>query len=225
MDSLPGYISIVFILTTFLAIYFFYRSCLASNTAIWVVLGWTIMQGVIGWSGFYTITDTLPPRFILLLMPTLIVMGFLFFTSRGRRFIDGLDPAALTLLHIVRIPVELVLFWLFVHQTVPQIMTFEGRNFDILSGISALFIYYFGFVKNALSKKILLWWNIICLGLLFNIVFLAILSAPVPFQQFAFDQPNEAVFYFPFIWLPGVVVPLVLFSHLVVIRRMVYLAD
>lgn len=220
MDSLPGYISFVFILTTFLTIYFFYRSCLASKTAIWVVLGWTIVQGVIGWSGFYTVTDTVPPRFILLFMPTLVVMGLLFFTSRGRRFIDDIDLRALTILHIVRIPVELVLFWLFVHQTVPQSMTFEGRNFDILSGISAPFIYYFVFVKNTLPKKFLMWWNLICLLLLFNIVFLAFLSAPFPFQQYAFDQPNTAVLYFPYIWLPGVVVPLVLFSHLVVIRRL-----
>ncbi len=220
MESLPGYISFVFILTTFLTIYFFYRSCLASKTAIWVVLGCTILQGVIGWSGFYTVTDTVPPRFILLLMPALVVMGFLFFTSRGHRFMDSLDLRALTLLHIIRIPVELVLFWLFVHQTVPQIMTFEGRNYDILSGISAPFIYYFGFVKNTLPKKFLLWWNLICLLLLFNIVIMAVLSAPFPFQQFAFDQPNVAVFYFPYIWLPGVVVPLVLFSHLVVIRSL-----
>jgi len=220
MESLPGYISFVFILTTFLTIYLFYRSSLASTTAIWVVLGWTIIQGLVGWSGFYTITDTVPPRFILLLMPTLIVMGFLFITSSGRRFMDGLDVRALTILHIIRIPVELVLFWMFAHQTIPQIMTFEGRNFDILSGISAPFIYYFGFVKNTLPKKYLLWWNIICLGLLFNIVFLAIFSAPFPFQLFAFDQPNVGVFYFPFIWLPGVVVPLVLFSHLVVIRSL-----
>jgi len=220
MESLPGYISFVFILTTFLTIYLFYRSSLVSKTAIWVILGWTILQGLIAWFGFYTVIDTFPPRFILLLMPTLVVIGFLFFTSRGRKFIDGLDLRALTLLHIVRIPVELVLLWLYMHQTVPHIMTFEGRNFDILSGISAPFIYYFVFFKNTLPKKFLLWWNLICLLLLFNIVLMAVLSAPFPFQQFAFDQPNVAVFYFPYIWLPGVIVPLVLFSHLVVIRRL-----
>jgi hypothetical protein len=152
-------------------------------------------------------------------MPTLGMMGVLFFTSRGRNFIDDLDPRALTLLHLVRIPVELVLLWLCIQKTVPPIMTFEGRNFDILSGISAPFIYYFGFVKNTLPEKFLMWWNLLCLGLLIHIVCLAFFSAPFPFQQFAFDQPNVAILYFPYIWLPGVVVPLVLFSHLVVIRR------
>ncbi len=219
MELLPLYIPGVFILTTLLSIYLFSRSCPGSKLAWLILMGWTIIQGLIAWTGFYKFTDSLPPRFILVIIPPLICLLALFFTSRGRSFIDGLDTRALTLLHVVRIPVELVLLWLFIHKMVPQLMTFEGRNFDILSGITAPLIYYFGFIKKQISNKAILWWNIICLGLLFNIVVLAILSAPFPFQQMAFDQPNVAVFYFPYVWLPGVVVPLVLFSHLVVIRR------
>jgi hypothetical protein len=121
---------------------------------------------------------------------------------------------------VIRIPVELVLFWLFSYKTIPQLMTFEGRNFDILSGISALLVYYFGFIKKSLDKKFILAWNFICLALLANIVINAFLSAPFPFQKFAFDQPNIAILYFPFVWLPVLVVPLVLFSHLVAIRKL-----
>jgi hypothetical protein len=54
---------------------------------------------------------------------------------------------------------------------------------------------------------------------LFNIVLTAILSAPLPIQQLAFEQPNIAVLYFPFTFLPGFIVPIVLFSHLVVISK------
>jgi hypothetical protein len=63
-------------------------------------------------------------------------------------------------------------------------------------------------------------WNVICLGLLFNIVINAILSAPFPIQRFAFDQPDVAVLYFPFTWLPCCVVPVVLLSHLAVLRQL-----
>ena len=83
------------------------------------------------------------------------------------------------------------------------------------------FIAYFGFTKNILSRKIILAWNFICLALLTNIVVNALLSAPFPFQQFAFDQPNIAILYFPFSWLPSFVVPVVLFGHLVSIRRLI----
>jgi hypothetical protein len=158
---------------------------------------------------------------MLLILPPLFLILTLFFFKKGRHFIDSLDIKTLNLLHVIRIPVEIVLFWLFVHKSVPQIMTFEGRNFDILSGITAPFIYYFGFIKNKLDKKIILAWNFLCLGLLINIVSIALLSAPFPFQKLAFNQPNIALGYFPFIWLPCCIVPLVLFSHLVSIRQLI----
>jgi hypothetical protein len=102
-------------------------------------------------------------------------------------------------------------------------MTFSGRNFDILSGLTAPFVYYFGFVRKKLSTAVILLWNFVCLLLLFNIVAHAILSAPFPFQQLAFSQPNIAVLHFPFTWLPACIVPLVLFSHLVTIRKLLML--
>jgi len=101
-------------------------------------------------------------------------------------------------------------------------MTFSGRNFDILAGITAPFVYYFVFFKKSISKKGLLIWNIICLLLLLNIVVNAILSTPIPIQQFAFDQPNLAILHFPMVWLPTFVVPAVLFSHIVAIYRLTY---
>jgi hypothetical protein len=102
----------------------------------------------------------------------------------------------------------------------PQLMTIEGRNFDILSGVSAPFVYYFAFVKNKLGPKILTAWNFVCLTILVFTVINAVLSVPTLFQQFAFDQPSVAVLYFPFIWLPGIIVPLIYFSHLVCIRKL-----
>jgi len=57
-------------------------------------------------------------------------------------------------------------------------------------------------------------WNIFALLFLINIVVNAILSIPSPLQKFAFDLTNIAVLHFPFIWLPAVVMPIFLFSHL-----------
>ena len=166
----------------------------------------------------------MPPRFFLLIVPPLLFIVILFFTVSGRKFIDDLNLKYLTLLHTIRVLVELVLFWLFLHKVVPQIMTFEGRNFDIFSGLTAPVIFYFGFIKKTLPNKILLLWNFICLGLLINIVAIAVLSAPFPFQQLGFDQPNIALLYFPFIWLPCCIVPLVLLSHLAAIRQFLFIA-
>jgi hypothetical protein len=181
---------------------------------------WLAIQAVFSLNHVYnTDTNAFPPKIFLLgILPTILAILILFSTARGRQFIDSLPLKNLTYLHVVRLPVELVLFWLFLNRAVPQLMTFEGRNFDIIAGISAPIIAYFGFVKAKLSRRTILVWNFICLGLLANIVVNALFSAPSLFQKFAFEQPNIAILYFPFSWLPTFIVPMVLFSHLVAIR-------
>jgi len=181
---------------------------------------WLIIQAILTLNGFYLNTTSLPPKFIFAVLPPLLIIAALFATHEGKIFIDNMSLLHITYLNIVRIPVEIVLYWLFLEKAIPELMTFTGRNFDILAGISAPFIAYYGIRKNKLSKKSLLVWNYISLVLLLNIVINAVLSAPFPFQKFAFDQPNIAILYFPFSWLPAFIVPTVLFGHLVSIRQL-----
>lgn len=215
------YTALIFCVTTLLTVGIF---TLATKPGIkWlVILGiWMAIQAAVGFSGFYKNTTTIPPRFVLLILPALASIFLLFVLPAGRRFIYAADIGKLTLVHVIRIPIEGVLYGLFVDGMIPEIMTFEGMNWDILSGISALLVYYFGFVNPKLNNTVLLIWNIVCLGLLMNIVVIAILSVPTSFQQFGFDQPNIAIGQFPYVWLPSVVVPIVLLSHLVSIRSLV----
>lgn len=218
-NLVPDYVSYLFIVITVLTLWFFYKAS-KSKLSVFVLLAWIAVQGIVSQSNFYLETSILPPRFLLLVVPPLLLVVVLFSTTKGREFIDGLDVTWLTWLHAVRVPVEITLYYLFVYELVPQIMTFEGRNFDILSGATAPVIAFLGYHRQKLNRQILLVWNFVCLALLANIVTTAVLSAPFPFQQLAFEQPNTGVFYFPFSWLPGFVVPMVLFSHLVCIRRL-----
>ncbi len=218
IENLPQYITVIFIAITLLALLMLYKAS-GWRGSVWIIsIVWLTVQAIIAMSGFYTITNTIPPRLIGLAGPALVMIIFLFVTKKGRAFIDKFDSTTLTYLHILRIPVEIVLLLLFLNKQVPELMTFEGRNFDILSGLSAPFIAYFGYSRKKLNSKVLLTWNFICLALLFNIVINAVFSAPTLLQQFAFDQPNVGILYFPFVWLPCFVVPVVLFSHLVCIR-------
>jgi hypothetical protein len=223
MENLPIYVYVIFILTTALTVFFFYKASQRSKRSLIVLLVWLAIQMIVSLSGFYENTTQMPPRFLLLIGIPLLFIIVLFSSLAGRRWMDRLDGKFLTLLHIVRVPVELVLFWLFLNKAVPELMTFSGRNLDILSGLTAPFIYYFGYVRKQLSSTIILLWNFVCLLLLFNIVIHAVLSAPFPFQQLAFEQPNIAVLYFPFTWLPACIVPVVLFAHLVSIRKLLLL--
>lgn len=220
MDNLPIHINAVFGITTFLTVWLFYKAANNSKTFLVITIVWLAIQSVISVSGFYVVTSATPPRFPLLIVPPLLSIILLFITARGRKFLDSLDAKTMTILHTIRIPVEIVLLWLSMYQMVPKLMTFEGRNFDIISGVTAPLIFYFGYVKPVLRRKVLLTWNIVCLGLLINIVVNAALSVPTPFQKFAFDQPNIGILHFPIVWLPCCVVPIVLLSHLATIRQL-----
>lgn len=220
MEHLPIDIYIVFGLGVIATLLLLYKATHYSKPVIIITLLWLALQGAISLSGFYTVTSVVPPRFALLLVPPVVFIIALFLIKKSQRGIDSFDVKILTLLHVVRILVELVLYWLHLYKVIPQVMTFEGRNFDILCGITAPLVWYFGYVKPMLGKKVLLAWNMVCLVLLANIVITAVLSAPLPFQRFAFDEPSVALFYFPFVWLPGFIVPTVFFAHLVTIRRL-----
>ena len=221
METVPAYVWIVFILTTFVTVAFLIQAIkavgirsLPSQILVFLLPLWILFQAMISIGGFYQNETTIPPRLFLFgVFPALltIIAYFIFFRSS---FIERMPLRLLTLVHIVRIPVELVLLWLAFSEQVPQLMTFEGRNFDIVSGILAPIIYLVAFRGGSTNKWLLIAFNIVGLVLLANIVSLAILSLPSPIQQVAFDQPNRAVLFFPYIWLPTVIVPIVLFSHL-----------
>ena len=227
IENLPGYISITFILTTFLTLGFLFYAIrqtvfetLPAKILLFLIPFWLFLTAILALGGFYTKTDSAPPRvFLFAVFPALFVI-ILYFVFFRKNFIEKLPLKILTLLHIIRIPVEIVLLWLFQNSLIPQIMTFEGRNFDILSGITAPFIFWFAFRNGKYNRGLLLIWNIFALLLLFNIVITAAFSLPSPIQMFAFEQPNRAVMYFPYIWLPAVIVPIVFFSHLASLQQL-----
>jgi hypothetical protein len=217
IENLPLYIVIIFIVTTILTVgifqYAIKRGSFSARTTKFLSFAlpfWLFFQAIVAVYGFYFSTPLRLPFFAVL--PAIITIICLFVFSR--EWILRLPLQTLTILHIVRIPVELCLLWLFQSGKIPQIMTFEGINFDILSGITAPILAFAAFRNNKVERLPLIVWNIAALILLLVIVRTAVLSVPSQFQQFGFDQPNVAVLYFPFIWLPAVIVPIVLFSHL-----------
>ncbi len=221
MESLPPYVSIVFILTTFAAIGFLLRAMrvvgldtFPAGLLLFLLPLWIFFQATLALGGFYENFSSVPPRVLVfaVLPPILLIAAYFIFFRKS--FIERLPLQTLTLLHIVRVPVEIVLLWLFIGGQVPQMMTFEGRNFDILSGVLAPIVYLLAFRGGRVNRGILAAYNLLGLALLINVVSIAALSLPSPLQQLNFDQPNRAVMYFPYIWLASIVVPIVLFAHL-----------
>jgi hypothetical protein len=220
IEQVPAYVSIVFLITSFVTLGIFAYAIksvgidlLWTKILLFVIPFWMLFQAVIAVGGFYLSTDTVPPRLPLFaVFPALILIIALFVS--GRDLIARLPLFPLTLLHAIRIPVELTLAWLYGCGLVPQVMTFHGWNYDIASGILAVVVSLVAFRGEKPRRSLLIVFNMIGLILLTNIVTIAILSLQSPIQKLAFDQPNRGVLYFPYIWLPAMIVPIVLFCHL-----------
>ena len=230
MTQIPIYVPIIFIITTIATFGFTYFFTHVTQEikggklplkVSAVILTWLLFTAILALNDFFMVFDSMPPRLVLAIGVPFISIIILFANTKSRAFIKRIPITALTYLHIIRVPVEIVLWWLFIAGLVPQLMTFEGGNYDIFSGISAPFVAIFLVGMKSKKRVAAIIWNLITLFLLFNIVFHAILSTPLPFQQFAFDSPNLGIFKFPFIWLPAFIVPTVLFAHLASLLKLV----
>jgi hypothetical protein len=138
------------------------------------------------------------------------VLGLIYsYTSNGRKFFSALDIRLLTLVQLIRLLVEPVLYWLALYHLVPTVMTFEGKNFDILTGLTVPFIYYFGFVRKTWPTWVMLMWNWMGIALLAVVVSIGVFSAL---------QAPFAIQQFPWALLPGFLVPIAFFAHVGSIR-------
>ena len=229
IPEVPGYVSVVFILTALLTVGIFLfaiaRAGLRSAPAIFLfafVPVWMLVQALLANAGFFQNFEVLPPRAFAFGPLPFFLLTFVYAIFFRKNFVYNLPLGVLTLIHVIRIPVECVLLWLSQSGQVPIEMTFEGRNFDILSGITAPIVYFLAFRKGEPNRTLLIIWNIAALALLTNIVTIAVLAFPSPFQMVGLDQPNVGVTYFPFIWLPGVIVPVVFFCHLASLSQLLF---
>jgi hypothetical protein len=108
---------------------------------------------------------------------------------------------------------EIILWLLYLQHRAPVIMTFEGRNVDILVGLTAIPVGYLCFVRKAWPARVALWWNLAGILILLNVVVHAQLSTPSPFRVFVTDPPLTFIAYWPYILLPGFLVPLAWLGH------------
>jgi len=152
-----------------------------------------------------------PPPLLLLLVVGLV--GLVSWHGRGRwrdiplRLLVGMQS--------FRIVVELLIHLAVVEGVAPEQLTWTGLNFDLLTGLSALLLFPFA---ERLPRWALMIWNLLALGLLINVVTVAILSLPLPIQQF--EPVNAWVAFFPFQWLPMVMVMLAALGHVALFRRL-----
>ncbi|HRH66706.1 MAG TPA: hypothetical protein PLU53_10455 [Bacteroidia bacterium] len=163
--------------------------------------------------------NDLPPHFVVVLLPPVIGSIVLALTPGFGSFLQHVPRHWLIAIQSFRIIMELILWALFLEGVIGKQMTFEGRNFDVLVGLTAVPLAYLVARRKLQSKSWILAWNIAGILLLANIVAVAVLSAPFPFRTFTEGPANTMIAYFPFVWLPGFVVPVAFAMHLFSIQQ------
>jgi hypothetical protein len=174
---------------------------------------WLLIIGAIAYLGFFNDFSGMPPRLFIVLVIPLITIAWVMNNPTALEIIRAMSPTKLLGFQVFRVFVEILLWTLFTQGLLPEQMTFEGRNFDILAGLTGPFMAWLAY-KQKVSKGILIIWNVVCLGLLINIVTTAILSMPTPLRVFMNEPANTIVAAFPIIWLPAFLVPLAYTLHL-----------
>ena len=178
-----------------------------------------VVPGILAARGLLDRYNPLPaPALLLVLVLTAITLTITL-SPIGRRVIAAVGVPALVGFQAFRIPVEWLLHRLYQEGVVPVQMTYAGRNFDIVTGVTAVAVGAW-LTRGARSRAVLLGWNILGLALLANIVTIAILSTPVPFRRFLDGPPNLLPSVLPYVWLPSFLVQLALAGHVLVFRHL-----
>jgi hypothetical protein len=185
----------------------------AAVTAVWMAITW-----IAGANGVLRAWDRMPPPFGILLLGIIAVAVGLAFSPAGRNLAGFAPLWALVAVQSFRLPLELAMHEMYERGIMPGQMTYTGRNFDIVTGATAI-IVAIAVAMGYGGRRLVVAWNVLGFALLVNIIVVAVLSTPV-FAYFGPDRLNTFVTYVPFVWLPAVMVSAALAGHLIVARAL-----
>src|SRR5882762_5872061 len=179
---------------------------------------WFIYVGLLGYFGVVKNTAMRPPGIAFVVVPVLVFLIFFIVRSTASARVALAFPLWIILgTQCFRIGVELFIHQLWIAGLVPKMLTFEGANLDIYVGASAPVIAWLS-TRGRLGIRLALAWNVLGLLALTNVVVRAVLTAPGPFNLIHAEVPNLMMGTFPFLFIPGLFVPLAVALHVLAIR-------
>jgi hypothetical protein len=184
----------------------------AAAAVLWMAATWAAAA-----SGVLRRWDATPPPFALLVVAIVILALRLSLGRYGARLAAGVPLWTLVAVQSFRFPLETAMHALYERGIMPVQMSYSGRNFDIVTGVTALIVALL--VRRGHGRGLVVIWNVMGLALLLNVVSVAILSTP-RIAWFGADRVNVFVTYPPFVWLAAVMVLAALAGHILVFRAL-----
>src|SRR5215470_9173333 len=178
---------------------------------------WLVVTGYLSYTARLHDFSAQPPLLLVLILLSFVAVYFGSYFSAASKLIDSPGLAWLVGLQVFRLAVEIFLDLGYRAGFVPVQMTIEGRNWDVVTGLTALPMAWL-VAKNKAPKWLIYAWNVMGLALLLNVMTIAALSMPTPLRQFHNELANTFVVYFPYVWLPTYLVQVAWMSHLLIFR-------
>jgi hypothetical protein len=163
---------------------------------------------------------SLPPRMpFLVVLPLFLLMAFVLTTETAKTVVLTLTASYLIYVQSFRIIVELIIWGGYQEGFIPIQATFEGFNFDVVVGLTAVPVAHYARRVNA-SKKVIIAWNIAGLIILGNTVRVFITTAYFP-EIFGHLEPMVGMQFvqMPFLLVAGFFMPLAVFVHALSIKQ------
>ena len=145
---------------------------------------WLLATGFLSVNGFFLKYDVLPSRIMFAVFPMVLLLIYTSISSKALTLAAHIPQTWLIHVQTFRIVMEIILWMLAKQHIIPEIMTWDGHNFDIVVGITAPFVAYLCFTAKKWGKNVALIWNVIGMLFLINVFGQGLLSAPTPFQVF-----------------------------------------
>jgi hypothetical protein len=104
---------------------------------------------------------------------------------------------------------------LFAGHLLPGLFALPAGAGDVTVGLLAAAIGIGATGGRQLRARTVLRWNLLGIADLIVAIATGFLTAPSPFQMFAFDRPNELISMFPLVLIPTFLVPLAILLHII----------
>ncbi len=177
---------------------------------------WIAYVAILGYTGILKDVN-LPPKFpIFLVLPLVLLFVYFYSKYKDDALIQAIPMRWTAYLQSFRIVVEVLILLTFYQGILPIEATFEGYNFDILLGVSALVVGFFITKEPRKYFKFLRAWN--TLGILM-VVFVAFIVASSLYKPdiwgHAYPTVSMRFLEMPYLLLPGFLAPLAIFTHVI----------